>query len=49
MTREEMQTTLNEVRILSRLSHPNIIAYHESFLQDQVLTIAMEYAEGNWI
>ncbi|CAM6055151.1 unnamed protein product, partial [Sphagnum tenellum] len=42
----DRQATVNEVRILAMLDHPNIIAYHESFLQDQAMMIVMEYAGG---
>lgn len=49
MTREERQAALNEVKVLSMLSHPNIIAYYDSFLEDKALMIAMEYAQGGTI
>lgn len=49
MTREERQAALNEVKVLSMLSHPNIIAYFDSFLEDKALMIAMEYAQGGTI
>ena len=47
MTREERQAALNEVKVLSMLNHPNIIAYYDSFLEDKALMICMEYAQGN--
>ena len=40
------QAALNEVKVLSMLSHPNIIEYYENFLEDKALMIVMEYAEG---
>ena len=46
MAREERQAALNEVDILKKLQHPNIIAYHESFLAESSLMIVMEYAPG---
>ncbi|KAK3585259.1 hypothetical protein CHS0354_006307 [Potamilus streckersoni] len=46
MTKEERQAALNEVKVLSMLSHPNIIEYYENFLEDKALMIVMEYAEG---
>ncbi|XP_060071044.1 serine/threonine-protein kinase Nek8-like [Ylistrum balloti] len=46
MTKEERQAALNEVKVLSMLSHPNIIQYFENFLEDKALMIAMEYAQG---
>jgi NIMA (never in mitosis gene a)-related kinase len=42
----ERQLALNEVSLLSRLHHPNIISYYDSFAEDGVLMIEMEYAEG---
>lgn len=40
------QLALNEVTVLSKLEHPNIISYYDSFEDDGVLMIEMEYAEG---
>ncbi|CAH1244165.1 NEK8 [Branchiostoma lanceolatum] len=49
MTKDERQSALNEVRVLSMLHHPNIIEYYESFLEDKALMIVMEYAPGGTI
>ncbi|XP_067677206.1 serine/threonine-protein kinase Nek8-like isoform X1 [Haliotis asinina] len=46
MTKEERQSALNEVKVLSMLHHPNIIEYYENFLEDKALMIVMEYAQG---
>ena len=46
MTKEERQTALNEVKVLSMLDHPYIVKYFENFLEDKALMIVMEYAEG---
>ncbi|KAF6019751.1 NEK8 [Bugula neritina] len=46
MTKEERIAALNEVKVLSILSHPNIIKYYENFLEQAALMIVMEYAEG---
>ncbi|XP_063404093.1 serine/threonine-protein kinase Nek8-like [Mytilus trossulus] len=46
MTKEERQAALNESKVLSMLSHPNIIKYFENFLEDKALMIVMEYAQG---
>lgn len=40
------QLALNEVTVLSKLEHPNIISYYDSFEDDGILMIEMEYAEG---
>lgn len=45
---KERENALNEVRILASISHPNIIAYKESFLDEgtNTLCIVMEYADS---
>lgn len=43
---KERQNALNEVWILASLSHPNIIAYKEAFLESYNLCIIMEFADG---
>jgi NIMA (never in mitosis gene a)-related kinase len=35
-----------EVQVLSMLSHPSIVAYHDSFLENDVLNIVLDYADG---
>ncbi|XP_063682436.1 uncharacterized protein LOC134817233 [Bolinopsis microptera] len=42
----ERQLALNEVKVLGMLHHPNIIAYYDSFEEDGLLMIEMEYADG---
>ncbi|XP_076308989.1 serine/threonine-protein kinase Nek6-like isoform X2 [Tachypleus tridentatus] len=42
----ERQLSLNEVKVLSVLNHPNIICYFDSFEKDGILMIKMEYADG---
>ena len=39
------QRSIKEARILESLSHPNIIAYLDSFVDDQDLMIVCEWAE----
>ena len=46
LQREERKAALNEVEVLSMLKHPTIIAYHDSFVEEKSLMIAMEYAPG---
>lgn len=46
MTKDERVSAFNEVQILKRLNHPNIIKYYENFLDGKNLVIAMEYAQG---
>ncbi|CAG2247837.1 Probable serine/threonine-protein kinase nek3 [Mytilus edulis] len=42
----ERQLALNEVSILAMLMHPNIVSYYDSFEEDGVLMIEIEYADG---
>lgn len=42
----ERQLAINEIKVLSMLNHPNIISYFDSFEEDGVLMIEMEYADG---
>ncbi|EDO46185.1 predicted protein [Nematostella vectensis] len=49
MTKEERQSALNEVKVLSMFQHPNIIRYYDSFVQEKALMIVMEYAQGGTI
>ena len=44
---KDKQSSLNEIRILASLSHPNIIDYKEAFFDEETktLNIVMEYAE----
>ena len=46
MKASEQKACLHEVQLLSRLSHPNIIGYHDAFLEDGQLCIVMELASG---
>ncbi|XP_078620370.1 uncharacterized protein LOC144887197 [Branchiostoma floridae x Branchiostoma japonicum] len=46
LTASERQMALNEVKVLAMLDHPNIITYYDSFEEDGVLMIEMEYADG---
>ena len=42
----DRQMALNEVKVLAKMDHPNIVAYHDSFEKDGILMIEMEYADG---
>lgn len=46
MTKKEKDDSLREVRVLSQLQHPNIIAYKESFIVQGSLCIVTDYCEG---
>ena len=40
------ESSLNEAKILSKLKHPSIVGFVESFIENKKLYIVMEYAEG---
>lgn len=46
MTKSEKDEALREARVLSKLQHPNIITYKESFIQHGNLHIVTDYCEG---
>ena len=48
LTPKERENSLNEVRILASIDHPNVIGYKEAFFEEssQTLCIVMEYAES---
>ena len=43
---KEQKATMNEVTVLKKLNHANIIGYKESFCSGDVLCICMEWAPG---
>ena len=46
LTNSEQGSALNEVLMLKKISHPNIIQYINSFIENNILNIVMEYASG---
>jgi serine/threonine protein kinase len=42
LSKKERETTLQEVRILEALRHPNIVSFEEAFTQDGSLKIVMQ-------
>ncbi|OHT02582.1 Serine/threonine-protein kinase Nek3 [Tritrichomonas foetus] len=46
MSPSDRSKALDEATFLSKLDHPNIVAYHESFQENNSLYIAMEYMDG---
>jgi len=46
MSDKEKDNTMKEVEVMSRIVHPNVVGYFESFVEDGSLHIAMEYADG---
>lgn len=45
---KEKDNSLNEVRILASINHPNVIGYKEAFFEDatNTLNVVMEFADG---
>lgn len=43
---KERAEALREVEVLSRMRHPNIVAYHESFNNQGMLCIVMDFCDG---
>jgi NIMA (never in mitosis gene a)-related kinase len=46
MKPKHQKEALQEVLILKKMSHPNIIKYYSSFIEEETLYIIMEYAAG---
>ena len=48
LNKKEQENSVNEVRILASINHPNVIGYKEAFWDDKSssLNIVMEYADG---
>ena len=42
----ERQLAMNEVKVLAWMDHPNIVSYYDSFEEDGIVMIEMEYADG---
>lgn len=46
MNQLEKVDSVNEVRLMASLRHPNVVRYHEAFLDGNWLCIIMEYASN---
>lgn len=45
-SKRERNSAEQEAKLLSRLKHPNIVSYKDSFEVEGILYIAMQYCEG---
>ena len=43
---KERDEAKKEIKLLAQFHHPNIVRYRDSFLEQGVLNIVMDYAEG---
>lgn len=43
---QEQTDTLNEIRVMERVDHPNIVKFYEAFLEGGCVYIVMEYLGG---
>lgn len=46
LSSKERETALQEVALLRRLDHPNIVQYKDNFFMGDTLVIVMQYCEG---
>ena len=48
LDKKEQENSVNEVRLLASISHPNVISYKEAFFDERnnTLNIIMEYADN---
>lgn len=46
LSKKERETALQEVELLRRLDHPNIVEYKDNFFMGDTLVIMMQYCEG---
>ena len=46
MDNKALTNTLNEIRILCSITHPNVVGYKEAFLNESTLCVVMEYVGG---
>ena len=48
LTKKEQENSVNEVRLLASVSHPNVISYKEAFFDEKnnSLNIIMEFADN---
>lgn len=46
LSNKEREAALQEVELLRRLDHPNIVEYRDNFFMGDTLVIAMQYCEG---
>lgn len=46
LSKKEQATALQEVELLRRLDHPNIVEYKDNFFMADTLVIIMQYCEG---
>ena len=46
MGKKEQEEAKKEIKLLATFNHPNIVQYHDSFIEQGRLCIVMDFAEG---
>ena len=46
LTTEQRKGVINEIDVSAMFNHPNIIKYHEYFMEEKNFMIVMDYAPG---
>ncbi|KAI8476547.1 MAG: kinase-like domain-containing protein [Monoraphidium minutum] len=46
LTAKQKAATMDEVEVLAKLDHPNIVHYHDCFMDEVYINIVMEYCDG---
>ncbi|KAF8057149.1 VTC4 [Scenedesmus sp. PABB004] len=46
LSAKQKSATMDEVEVLAKLNHPNIVKYHDCFMDDVYINIVMEYCNG---
>lgn len=46
LSAKQKAATMDEVEVLAKLDHPNIVKYHDCFTDDVYINIVMEYCEA---
>ena len=48
-SKNDIDSIMNEIKVLQKMNHPNIIKYYEYFKEKNKFCISMEYADDGLI
>lgn len=48
LSRKELEASVHEATMLKKLNHPHVVSYKNSFYDESLLIIVMEYCESMW-